>query len=101
MSSAFEKMPGMSRDSAQNAGVFILHFALDNPLPKRLIIRGGGHRVPPRCRRIVRSTHHAQWTEYFSLAKPVQTFVGHALQRDCQDDEADVAVFRLCVRDRR
>ncbi len=83
----------MSRDSAQNAGVFILHFALDNPLPKCAVIGRRRNRSLPRCRRIVRSVHHSQRTKYFALAEPVQAFIGDALQSDCQNDEADVTVF--------
>ncbi len=87
------EQPGVSRHSAEDAGVFVLNFALDNSLPKRAVIGSGRNRSSPRCRWIVRSVHQSQRTKYFALTEPVQTFIGDALQCDRQNDEADITIF--------
>ena len=84
---------GVSRNAAQHAGVFILHFALDDPLSKRAVIGGRRNRSSPRCRRIVRSVHHSQRAKYFALAETIKALVGNTLQRDRQNDKADIAVL--------
>ena len=88
---------GVSGDSAQHAGVFILHFALDDSFAKGAVIGGGRNRSAPRGRRIVGSVRHPQRAEYFPLAETVKAFVGDTLQRDRQNDEADVAVLSSCA----
>ena len=85
-------MPG---DSTHDARIFILNFALNQTVSKTFVVRSRNRPVPPRCRRFESGMRHAEWAEYFSLAKLIKGFIGQTLKGNSQHDEADIAVYRL------
>lgn len=83
----------MAGDSAEEAGVFILHFALDDAMTEGAVVGGRGNGDLPGGRRIEKRVRHAEGAEDFTLAEAVERFVGDAFQSDAENDEADVAVL--------
>jgi len=80
-------------DATHHAGIFVLHFSLNDAVAERLIVGCGGDGSSPPRWRIERRVRHGQWPEDFVLTEAVERLVGDALERDSQDDETDVAVF--------
>src|SRR5579863_3262574 len=88
----------------QNPCIFVLHFALDDPVPKRIVNFGWrdqgsllGGRRESRCR-------ETEWLEYLVLRPERQIRPRQDLQRLAQQDEARVGVlsaFARCGFDRK
>ena len=104
------KKSGMWGNSAENEGILILHFALDDPTPKSawtdksvrptgICFVGGGWNLWTEfpggieCR-----ARHRQRSKNFSLAEGVECFASQAFERNAEDNESDVAVFGASVR---
>src|SRR5579871_6619316 len=87
------KKPRVSRHSTHNAGVFVLHFSLDDALTKALIVLGGRNGFSPLLRRDKACAAHGEWAENFPLAEPVEWFVGDASQRFAKNQKANIAVL--------
>ena len=65
----------MSGEAPEDAGVFVLHLALDDAMSKAAIIRCWRYRVFQGSRGIERGVRHAEWAEDFALAENVEVFV--------------------------
>src|SRR5579862_2667796 len=85
----------VSGDATHYTRVFILNLALDDSFPKRSVIGGRGYRGVQIRRWIECRAIHSQRTEDFALAEAVELLIGEAFKRNAQEDEADVAVFRV------
>src|SRR6266567_5518878 len=83
----------MSGDTAQHAGILVLHLALDDSLTERLVI--GRRRNPrfPCCWRIEPCLRHSERPEYFALAEEIDRLSRNSLQRQTEQDESNIAVF--------
>src|SRR5258708_15380582 len=84
---------GVSGNAAQYGSVFVVDFALDDPIAESLIIHGRRNVRANFGRRIEGGATHPQRAKNFALAEAVKRFAGDALERSAQDDEADIAVF--------
>jgi len=84
---------GVPGDSAQHAGVLVLHLTLNNAMAKGLVVGGGWNGGAQFKRWIERRMGHAEWPEDFSLAETIEALVGQAFQGNSQHNESDVAVL--------
>ena len=116
------KKSGVWGYSAQDAGVFVLNFALDDSLAEGAAVAQALRVIRFRqlSDRSVRPTRfffafsfvgggrdlcadfwwgikccvrHRQWGEDFAPAEAVERFVGQAFEDDAEDDESDVTVL--------
>src|ERR1035438_9861011 len=83
----------MSGNAAEDAGVLVLHLALDKAAAESAIVGGWRDRLLQGNRGFESRASHAEWTEDFALAKRVERLIGKAFENNAQKDEADVAVF--------
>src|SRR6202021_4032682 len=86
---------GVGGDSPHHAGIFVLHFSLNNSVGERLSVcrrRDGG---APRRGWIERGARHCQGPEDFVLGEAVERFVRDPRERCSKDDETDVAIGGL------
>src|SRR5277367_906482 len=88
---------GVSGDTAQDAGIFVLHLSLDDAMAKRAIVGSGRDRAFQDRRWIESRARHAQRTEDFTPAERIKRFVRQSLQRDPEKDKSDVAVCGVCT----
>ena len=87
------KHPRVPRDSAKDAGVFVLHFSLDHAVTEAAIVGGRRDLRTNLFRGIESCMDHAQRSEKFALAKSIERFISETLEGDAQDDESYVAVI--------
>ena len=87
------KDPCVSGDSAEDAGIFVLHFSLDHAMTEAWIVGGRRDLRTELFRRIESCIDHAQRSENFALAKSIERFISEALEGDAKDDESYVAVI--------
>ena len=83
----------MSGNAAEDAGVLVLHLALNDAVAEGAIVGGWRDRVLQGARRIESRVSHAERTEDFALAERVEGFVREAFEDDAENNEADVAIF--------
>jgi len=83
----------MSGYAAKHARIFILHFALNEPVPKVTILSRWRNRLFQSWSGIERRTAHAERAKNFALAKDIEGLVGEPLEGKPEQDESDVAVF--------
>src|ERR1700686_2843595 len=83
----------MSSHAAEYARIFVLHFALNNAVPKATILSRRRNRLFQSWSGIECRTAHAQRAKNFSLAENVERLVGQSFESKAQKDESDVAVF--------
>src|SRR5437016_5520787 len=82
-------------NSAQDARVLILYFALHDAMAESLVVdRGGDGGVQFACG-IEGGMRHAKGAEHFALAEVVQRFVGEAFEGNSENDETDIAVLGM------
>src|SRR5271157_67866 len=84
----------MSGSAAENARIFVLHFALNDPVAEGAIIGGRQDGILQSSGGIERRVRHSERTEDFALAEHVDGFVGEAFQGNAENNETDVTVFR-------
>jgi hypothetical protein len=87
------EQPSLGGYSTQNAGVFVLHFPLDDAMPERFIVCRWGDLRLNFCRGIKLRVRHTQRRENFPLAKAIQRLVSQPLQGYPEQYESNVAVF--------
>src|ERR1700722_7052059 len=87
----------VSGAAAQHESIFILHFTLDDFVPKSPIVRRGWNLFPSAYGRIKSRTGHPYGAENFAPAESVERFVRETLQSRAQQDESNIAVFCPCA----
>src|SRR5580692_3419923 len=87
------KNSGVPGHSAKHAGVFVLHFTLDNALAKHAVVLRRRDFSASLKRWIVSGVPHAQRSEDFALAEAIERFRRHLLQRLAQNNKSNVTVF--------
>ena len=112
--------PGVSGYAAEDAGIFVLHFALDDAIAesaaggviasarrglrfRRLPARVSDPHGPSRSSAVggiergflrrIEGCIHAERGKDFAPAKTVERFVGEAFERNAEKNKSDVAVF--------
>ena len=91
----------LAGDATQDAGIFVLHFALDDALTEAAIIRRRRNLRADFLRRIESGVGHSERSKDFALAEAVERFIGESLEGDGKEDESNVAVLERAIRDRR
>ena len=89
---------GMCSHATQEAGVFVLNFALDDAVAKALVVCGGRDGEAQCGCGVERRVRHAEGAEDFALAEMVEEFVGETLESHAEEDESDVAVLGVRAR---
>src|SRR6202044_647157 len=87
------KNSGMRRNPAQHAGIFVLHFALNNSFPKSSIVLRRRNLYANLRRRIESRIRHRKRREDLALAEAVERFVSQPFESDAENDEANVAIL--------
>jgi hypothetical protein len=78
----------------KDEGVFVLDFALDDPVPKRGVVLSGRDSGTICGVRAEDGGRHGQRTEDFAVGPLDERFVYHYLDGFAEEDEAGVRVFR-------
>ena len=84
----------MSRHPSQRAGIFILHLALQNTLPKVVVFGAGRNHWLKLKWRIECASPHRRPGEDFAFAEQIQRLFHQPRKQFGQHDEANVAVLR-------
>ena len=78
--------------ATEDAGVFVLHFSLDEAMTEAAII-GCRRDLGANLFRWIKScVDHAERSKEFALAEAIQRFIGDAFEGDAKEDESDVAI---------
>src|SRR5690242_14273895 len=81
----------MRCNSAKHACVFVLHFTLNDSIPKRNVIGRGGNCVAPRGRGNKYNSGNSESSK-FGPAECVEGCVGQTFEGNSENDESNIAV---------